>query len=174
MTTIHATAPRIPNQRERRGATLVIGLGNPILCDDGVGLKVAERLTERIGYPADVEIQTDLRGGLQVVERMAGFARVVLIDAIYTGAPPGTIHTLGPNDMETQHSASGHDVNLSTGLALCRKLGLPVPDDADITIVGVEVRDVMTFAERCTPAVEAAVDQAAAKVEHMLACRRSS
>ena len=108
------------------------------------------------------------RGGLRLMERMVGFERAIVIDAICTGAAPGTIHRLSPDAVPTQHSASTHDLNLPTALALGRQAGALLPASEDILILGIEAVDVTTFGEDLTPAVEAAVPQAVQSVLSVL------
>ena len=109
---------------------------------------------------ADVEVSEDYWGGLRLMERMVGFDRAIVIDAMQTGATPGTIRRLAPGSMPTQRSASAHDVNLPTALALGREAGAHLPPDDQILLVGIEAEDILTFGEHCTPAVQAAVPQA--------------
>lgn len=137
--------------------TLVIGLGSPLLCDDSVGLRVAQELRGRLAGRPDVDIEENVRGGLDLMERLAGYDRAVIIDAIVTGAAPGTIHRLTPSDIPTQRSASQHDVNLPTALELGRQLGVRLPESENILLVGIEADDILTFSEQCTPAVAAAI-----------------
>ncbi len=150
--------------------TLVIGLGNPLLSDDGVGVYVARRLRERLADLPGVEVDEDACGGLRLMERLVGFDRGVVVDAIITGrAAPGTLHRLRADALPTQHSASAHDASLATALRFGRQVGAAVPDPGDVVLVGVEAADVTTFAERCTPAVEDAIPAAAAEVVAVLA-----
>ncbi len=138
--------------------TLVLGLGNPILGDDAVGLEVAEEVQQRLAGGCDIEVDTDCRGGLHLMERLVGYERAVLVDAICTGRhPPGTVLVLAADDMPTQHTASAHDVNLPTALRLATHMGLKMPE---ITIVAVEAANVLDFGEQLTPAVAAAVPAA--------------
>jgi hydrogenase maturation protease len=143
---------------------LVLGLGNPVVTDDSVGLRVAAELKPRLADRPNVVVSEDYWGGLRLMERMAGFDRAVVIDAICTGAPPGTIHRLTPGSIPTQRSASTHDVNLTTALALGRTAGLHLPRDEDILLVGVEAEDILSFGEQCTPAVAAAIAPAVEEV----------
>jgi hydrogenase maturation protease len=151
---------------------LVLGLGNPLVTDDSVGLRVAAELKSRLAGVPEVEVGEDFWGGLRLMERMAGFDRAVVIDAIQTGAPPGTIHCLTPASLPTQRSASAHDVNLPTALALGRTAGLHLPGDDDILLVGIEVEDILSFGEQCTPAVDRAiapaVEEAIRAVERLM------
>jgi len=148
--------------------TLVLGLGNPVVSDDAVGLRVAAELRRRLAERPDIEVSEDYWGGLRLMERMIGFDRAVVVDAICTGAPPGTIHRLSPGDIATQRSASAHDVNLPTALAFGRQCGAHLPPDAEIVLVGIEAEDILTFGEQLTPAVEQAVPRAVEAVLEVL------
>ena len=144
--------------------TLVLGLGNPLVTDDSVGLRVAAELKSRLAGRPEVVVSEDYWGGLRLMERMAGFDRAIVIDAICTGAPPGTIRRLTPGSIPTQRSASAHDVNLPTALAVGRTAGLHLPRDEDILLVGIEAEDILSFGEQCTPAVAAAIAPAVEEV----------
>lgn len=148
--------------------TLIIGLGNPLVTDDGVGLRVVAELKSRLAHQPGVEVTEDYWGGLRLMERMVGYERAIVIDAILTGAEPGTIHQLTPDSIPTQRSASAHDMNLPTALALGRQAGVALPDDENILLVGIEVEDVLNFGEECTPAVGAAVPRAVEEVLRFL------
>lgn len=143
--------------------TLVIGLGNPILTDDGVGVKVAYELERTLGDELRecVCITECSVGGLRLMEAMVGYDRVILIDALLSqnGNKPGRISrmTLGELTMisATQHSASAHDTTLVTALDTGRELGLNLPDE--IIIFAIEVENVIDFSEGLTQEVAAAV-----------------
>jgi hydrogenase maturation protease len=140
--------------------TLILGLGNPLITDDSVGLRVVEELKPLLANRTDVEVSEDYWGGLRLMERMIGFDRAIVVDAIHSGAPPGTIHLLTPEGIPTQRSASAHDVNLSTALEFGRQAGAHLPENRHIQLVGIEAEDILTFGERCTPAVQAAISRA--------------
>jgi hydrogenase maturation protease len=148
--------------------TLVLGLGNPLITDDSVGLRVVEALRPLLADRADLEVSEDHWGGLRLMERMIGFDRAIVVDAIQTGAPPGTIHQLTPDGIPTQRSASAHDVNLSTALELGRRAEAHLPKNSDIYLVGIEAQDILTFGEQCTPAVKAAIAPAVESVLKLL------
>jgi hydrogenase maturation protease len=154
--------------------TLILGLGNPLVTDDSVGLRVVEELKPLLADRSDVEVSEDYWGGLRLMERMIGFDRAIVVDAIHTGAPPGTIHWLTPDGIATQRSASAHDVNLSTALEFGRHAGASLPENRCIRLVGIEAEDTLTFGERCTPAVQAAISHAAAAVLKILAAEEMS
>jgi hydrogenase maturation protease len=148
--------------------TLVVGLGNPLLTDDRVGLLVARALRERLADRPGVEVDEDYHGGLRLMERMVGFERAIVVDAIVAGQAPGWIHQLRADDIPTQHTASAHDVNLRTALEFGRTVGAVLPEDDDVRIIGIEAADVATFGTHCTPRVEAAVPAAVATVLELL------
>ncbi len=143
--------------------TLVIGLGNPLLTDDGVGVKVAyeiekELVNEMREYVDVTEVSA---GGLRLMEAMVGYDRVILIDAILqkNDNQPGKITRMTLDDLReispTQHSASAHDTTLVTALDAGRELGLSLPDE--IIIFAIEVENVMDFSEEPTPNVASAI-----------------
>jgi hydrogenase maturation protease len=140
--------------------TLVLGLGNPLLRDDAVGLHVARRLHSLLAESPEVEVDEDYRGGLRLMERLIGFDKAIIVDAICSGGLPGTLHRLAPDGVPTQHSASAHDANLRTALDLGRRAGAQLPEDNEITLIGIEASDVLSFEESLTPSVEAAIPEA--------------
>jgi hydrogenase maturation protease len=148
--------------------TLVLGLGNPILRDDAVGLLVAERLKPLLADQSDIEVGVDYWGGLRLMERMVGFDRAIVIDAIRSGAEPGTLQILSPGELPTQRSSSAHDVNLLTALKLGRQAGAVLPVNERITLLAIEAVDTTNFGEELTPEVAAAIPEAIQTVLKML------
>jgi hydrogenase maturation protease len=144
--------------KNRRPKTLILGLGNPILSDDSAGCRVAMALKESLDMP-EVDIQEAAIAGLDFLELLAGYDRTIIIDAIQTDKGiPGQIYRLGPEILaDTRHAGSPHDVNLATALELGRKLKLKLP--RIITIFAIEVEDVTSFGEKCTPGVTKAIPE---------------
>jgi hydrogenase maturation protease len=142
--------------------TLVLGLGNPLLGDDAVGLKVAALVRERLSGTPGVDVGEGEAGGLRLMERVTGYDRAVLVDAAVTGGTPGTIRRLTPDDLPTQRTAVAHGIDLPRALALGRQLGYPMP--SEVTIVAIEAESVLEFRHELTPAVAAAVEPAVAAV----------
>ena len=143
--------------------TLILGLGNPILSDDGVGIWVARSLEGRLKQQEITVMETSM-AGLDLLDLLVNFDRVILIDAIQTvGGKVGQIYRLEAEAFDaTQHAAGPHDVNFATALELGNKLGLALPQQ--IIIFAVEVEDVTTFSERGTPEVERMIPVCAEKV----------
>ena len=154
--------------------TLILGLGNPILGDDGIGLAVLEHLRPLLTDRPDVVLSEDYWGGLRLMERLIGFDRAIIIDAIVSEQVPGTVLELTPGSIPTQRSSSSHDVNLATALELGRKTGARLPENDDILIVAIEADDVYTFTEKLSPDVEAAIPSAIQAVLNALDHERES
>ena len=149
---------------------LVLGLGNPLLGDDAVGLKVAALVRDRLEGVPGVNVEEEEAGGLRLMERMTGYDRVVLVDAAVTGGTPGEVRRLAPDDLPTQRTATAHGIDLPSALVLGRQLGYPMP--AEVTIVAIEAERVLEFRHDMTPAVAAAVEPAVAAVLEELARAR--
>lgn len=165
---------------KNEGTTLVIGLGNPILGDDGVGWKVAQvvarkieqkpnPLLERPGKSA-VEVDCLAIGGLGLMERMVGYRRVILIDALNSRAQPNGALSIFPLEAlpnrAVGHLFSAHDTTLQNALAVGRAMGADLP--LEVTVVAIEAENVYDFGEELSPAVSAAVPQAAQAVLDLL------
>ena len=144
---------------------LIIGLGNPILTDDGVGVKVAYEVEKAIGtnLPANLTITEASVGGLRLMELLIGFDRVILIDALLTetDGKTGEIHHMSFDDLRnispTQHSASAHDTSLVTAVDAGREMGFHLPENFSIYAISVE--NILDFSEEPTPAVAAAIPE---------------
>ncbi len=155
--------------------TLILGLGNPLLGDDGVGWRVAEECAARLRAgtsqwagtsPAptsapNVEIDFHAGGGLSLMERLIGYDRAILIDAITTGEPLGTTHAFPLEELPTfkaGHLTSSHDMTLRHALELGKRMDAHLPDA--IFVVAVEARVEFDFKEELSPAVAEAVPRA--------------
>ena len=150
---------------------LVLGLGNPLLGDDAVGLKVAALVRDRLNGATGVDVEEEEAGGLRLMERMTGYDRAVLVDAAVTGGTPGEVRRLAPDDLPTQRTATAHRIDLPSALLLGRQLGYPMP--SEVTIVAIEAESVLEFRHDMTPAVAAAVEPAVAAVLEELARDRT-
>lgn len=148
--------------------TLVLGLGNPLLTDDGVGLRVAERLQAALAGRHGVEVTVDYCGGLRLMERLVGYRRAIIIDAARRGAPVGSVSILAADSSSTRHSGSAHDVDLACALELGRRAGAELPGPDDIRIVAIEAQEVEAFGESCTPEVAAVIAPAVELVRGLL------
>jgi hydrogenase maturation protease len=137
--------------------TIIIGIGNPVLTDDSVGIQVVRELGRRLQANPDTVTRELCAGGIRLVEEMAGFERAIIVDAIVTqDGEPGTVYVLGPSDLrKTRNTCSTHDASLVEALELGGIAGLRLP--AEIRIWAIEAGDVETFGETLTEPVKRAV-----------------
>lgn len=106
------------------GGTVVIGLGNPLVGDDGLGLAALEQLRARC-TDGDVELVDGGTWGLSLLPVIESAARVLLLDAIDAGGLPGTLHILRRVDLPRYLATriSPHEVDLQDVLALAELRG---------------------------------------------------
>jgi hydrogenase maturation protease len=138
--------------------TLFIGVGNPFRGDDGVGIAVVQRLRKEI--PPGVRVQEESGDGTELLEAWKGAECVILVDAVQSGAPPGTIHRLdaGIERLPTWFSrASTHAFGVAEAIELARAMGdLP----ARLIVYGMEGLDFSAGTE-LSPEIAEAVPAAA-------------
>jgi len=147
--------------------TLVLGLGNEILSDDGIGPRLVKDLTGMFDSP-QLEFKTVSLGGLEVMELLTGFDKAVLIDAIHTrDGKPGTVYYFSPSDFrETSNLSNLHDVSFLTALRLARTLDLNIP--SDLYIIAVEIYEDLVFSENLTPVLNRKYSGTLKKVHEIL------
>ncbi len=135
--------------------TLVIGLGSPLMCDDGVGLVALERLREA-GVPGDVTLAVGGTWGLNLLPLVEGAERLLVLDAVRAGRPPGTVVRLEgeqvPRFLMTK--LSPHQIDLREVLALAEFRGT-TPEE--VVVIGLEPERVEMHAG-LTAAVAAGVE----------------
>jgi hydrogenase maturation protease len=150
--------------------TLVIGLGNPILTDDGVGIYAARVVRNALPPDSGIDVIELAVGGLALMEAMIDYERVIVLDAVWSPEEEtGAVLEFGVGNLPgTLNTASAHDVNLPTALRAGRSLGASLPADEDIHIVGVTANEVLTFGERPNPRVAAAIPEAVGRVLALL------
>ena len=152
---------------------LVIGLGNPILGDDGVGWRVAEEVERRlVGDPAlpPATVERLAVGGLALMESLVGYERAIIVDSYLGDGEPGAVRSGslgGLADRPAGHLDSAHDTSLAAALSAGRALGARLPDEVMVVTVDTVAQDV--FDDSLTPPVEAAVNLAADEVMALLA-----
>ena len=141
--------------------TLILGIGNTILSDDGVGIKVAEEIKKTVD---NVDIKSLSISGLAILSEIDGYEKVIIIDSMKTGkSPPGSVIKLSLDDLSYAVNLSCyHNVNLPTALEIGKRYCKGTPKD--IEIYAIEVKDNVTFSERCTPEIERAIPEIAKKI----------
>ncbi len=136
--------------------TRIIGLGNTILSDDGVGVYAAREVRCRLaemGCAEAADVVETETGGFDLMELVAGWDRVILLDALqFEGVTPGSVVRIDPQDLRTSlRIRSVHDIDLPTALGLGRCLGLKMPEE--ILIYGIQAEDAHTLGESLTSPV---------------------
>lgn len=133
---------------------IFVGLGNPILSDDAVGILVLDALKEKAGNTEGLVFSEANSGGLALLDLINGFDEVVLIDSIITNqVEPGTLMILTPEDFsETRHISNLHDINFATALKVGSHMGYVLP--SKFSIYAIEVKEVLEFGHKLTPEIE--------------------
>ncbi|MGI6217758.1 MAG: hydrogenase maturation protease [Coriobacteriales bacterium] len=138
----------------------VMGIGNILLMDEGVGPEVAKRLSEEYEFPENVEVMDCATMGYALLPEFRDFDLVVVIDAVDgTGQPAGTVFRFEPEDMARRtEPPSAHDVRIGDVIDSAKMLGY----EARGTCVGIQVENMSPsdFFIGLTPDVEAAVPKA--------------
>lgn len=136
---------------------VVVGLGNEIASDDGVGLHAATALAAELRDRSDVEVVALPWAGFALLDVLRGRRRAVLIDGLTTGRHrPGAVVRLDEADFGgSVRLNSFHDINYPTVMALGRTMGWEMPDE--VAIWGIEMAVSDEFGEELTPAVADAV-----------------
>ncbi len=148
--------------------TVIIGLGNPILSDDGVGIFAAREIKKVLPSNIQVDVKEASLAGFNLLDLMLGYQEAIIIDSIQTkDGQVGDIYEFSPDALkETVRLASIHDLNLPTSLELGKRLQMPVPEK--VLIYAVEVEDNTTFYEGCCAKVSASIPAIVQRVvEHL-------
>jgi hydrogenase maturation protease len=141
----------------------IIGLGNSILTDDGVGIYAAREVSRRLseaGLEDGIDIVESEVAGFALMELMNGWDKIILIDSIqFDGLEPGTVVRIEPEDLHTSlRIRSVHDIDLPTALKLGKHLGLKMP--SNFAIFGIQAKDSLTFGECLTNDAERGLGEA--------------
>jgi hydrogenase maturation protease len=151
-------------------STLVLGLGNVLACDDGVGPITAEMVSEEIQRRGDeegIEIVASSASGLALLEILADHDRAIVIDAILTGRrPAGSIVEMGMDEIGRVVAPSTHQAGLPELAAVAERLGLSFP--ARTRVFAVEVVDPYTLGVPLTEPVVHAIPELVRRVTDQL------
>ncbi|MDO9548966.1 MAG: hydrogenase maturation protease [Candidatus Marinimicrobia bacterium] len=134
---------------------LILGLGNDLLTDDGIGIYIAEKIKSEISR-ADIICSAD--SGFGLLDHMLGYDQVILIDSIITGKTKvGEIHHFSSSDFSQRVPFSIHSTDIISILEYSRKCGFSVPNK--IEFLAVEIEDNQTFNESFSDSIESQKDQ---------------
>ena len=149
--------------------TIVIGLGNPILGDDGIGWKVAEEVKQQLVPDSPVDVEFLSLGGISLMEHLIGCERAIVIDAVTADHETGSVIVSKLNEMPDHsafHIASAHDTSLQNAFKLGREMGAKLPED--VFIVGIATDPVYDFSEELSLSVMESIPNAIKIVINLL------
>jgi len=155
-----AERPRADDEPDVK--TLLLGMGNPIVSDDAVGIMLTRDVGAALGPRPGVDVVDECSiGGLNLLDLVAGYDRLVVIDSIKTrGGVAGTWYRFDATDLrDTMNLRNVHDANFATAMQLGRTVGMRLPDDRDIHVLAVEIDDNINFGEELSPVLAAAYDE---------------
>ncbi len=134
--------------------TLILGLGNILMQDEGVGVRVVEAMRD-VPLPPGVDLLDGGTAGLSLLELMEGYDRVIVVDAVGAGAEPGAIFKLRPEDLAAMPNVqltSFHQVGLMGVLQLAELVG----QRPEVVIIGVQPAS-LDWGTELTPQLKDAV-----------------
>lgn len=156
---------------DARGGIFVIGLGNPLMRDDGIGLLALERLARRQDLPGGAELVDGGTWGMNLLPLIETAGAVLFLDAIRLGDEPGTVHELEGDAVPRRlaHKLSPHQIDLGEVLAVAMLRGTLPPR---LVALGIEPAEV-AMGTGLSPRVEAGMpellDRVAARLERLMA-----
>ncbi len=152
------------------GRTVVLGLGNPVLGDDGVGLAVAAELKRLLAEAPvrGVDVLASTRAGFDLIDILRGYTSAILVDCIVLPDPrPGTVRRLAVDDVSgCARLVNAHEMSVGTTFRLAERMGISMP--TDVEIIAVEAGNTSTIGEGLTPAVQASVEPLAREIYNRL------
>ncbi|MDD5330326.1 MAG: HyaD/HybD family hydrogenase maturation endopeptidase [Sulfuricella sp.] len=138
---------------------IVLGVGNILLSDEGVGVRTIEKLQRDFILPAEVEVIDGGTTGMEMLEDLAGADHIVIVDAVRSGQAPASIVKLTGDQVPVffRTKLSPHQIGLSDVLATLELTG---EAPGGITVIGVEPASLETAIE-LSPQVEALLPELA-------------
>lgn len=148
---------------------LILGIGNPLMTDEGAGVRVAELLMGGYEFPESVEVIDAGTMGLGIMNLFRDRDLVIVVDAVdKTGHEPGTVVIMTPEQLapaQVMHSL--HDMRFSHVLEAAALTGI----EPEAVCVGIQVESMEQWVTELTPAVESALPAAVAAVLDLLQTR---
>jgi hydrogenase maturation protease len=132
--------------------TLILGLGNPILTDDGVGLRVARELANLI---PEAHVVTTSLAGLNLLDLLPDYDRICLIDACLTGEVQSGSWRRLEDGWGALHLFTSHGMDFRELIVLGRNMGLNISDA--VYVYGIEIKTPVCFGEELSPELESKV-----------------
>ncbi|MEY8487899.1 hydrogenase maturation protease [Parabacteroides sp. ASD2025] len=143
---------------------LVLGVGNLLLKDEGVGIHVIRTL-EKEELPSNVSLMDGGTGGLHLISWIQDYDRIIMVDATLDSNPPGTVRLIRPRyATDFPPLMSAHEIGLRDmieAMILTEKL-------PDIQLIVVSAEDISEVGMELTPVVEAAVPKVVEMIKQII------
>ena len=139
-----------PNKRR----AIVLGIGNTIRLDDGVGIVVVETLENSLKNQLNVEFDTMQTGGVDILSSIDGFDFAVIVDAAFMNAEAGDAKWLSTEllDRDVRLYSSDHSASVLETISMAKSIdNLDIPKE--IAILGIQVKETKGFGEKLTDPV---------------------
>lgn len=146
---------------------LIIGIGNTILSDDAIGIIIAKKIYDTLlknKQASNVECVETSYAGWRLIDLIAGYKRVIIIDAIQSGGTIGECYKVSRSNINSFHLQVSHGMDLETSLELAKKSGMDVPED--ISIYAVEVKNPYEFGEKLSPEIAVKIPEITKGIIH--------
>jgi len=152
---------------ENKKDILILGLGNDILMDDGIGPKLVWHLEKTFPHP-NIKYDTAAVGGMELIEMIRDYEHVIIIDAIKTlNGVPGTVYYLTPaNFKETLHASHIHDISFLVALRMAENAGIYITEKIDI--IAIEIVEDLIFGNDFTPLLQGKFEEIKKEIEVMV------
>lgn len=136
---------------------LVLGVGNILLADEGVGVRVVEAFQQRYAIPAGVDVLDGGTAGMDLLDALSSRSHIVIVDAVRTGAEPGTIVRLAGAEVPALFSnrISPHQLGISDVLAILRLID---QEPRHLALIGIVPAD-LDLGLTLSDAIAAKVDE---------------
>ncbi len=147
--------------------TIVVGVGNPLLGDDGIGIVVAKEFKKE-AKQLDIVIEEAYTGGMNLLDIILGYDRAILVDAVsIPSIEAGSVMVLDPMTMPSAHSTNPHDLSFPEAVEVARRTGeRRVP--SEIVLIAVNIIPQFDFSSELSEKVREAIPLAMLKVRDLL------
>lgn len=141
---------------------LVLGVGNILLHDEGIGVRVIEELQARYEFSENVEFFDGGTLGLRLLDPIVGADYLIVVDAVQNGEPPGTLYRLDADHLNKRISfkSSIHQLDLVETLAYAEILG----NRPTTVIIGIEPADISPWGLQLTQVVQSRMEEMCGRV----------
>lgn len=146
---------------------LVLGIGNILLRDEGVGVRVIERM-QQIPLPEDVELVDGGTAGADLLDVLADRRKVIVIDAVEADCEPGTVLRFSADDL-TEPDGVGmslHELGLGQALKMTKQLG---SEPKEVVVFGIKPKDIscgLELSEEIAASVPKVVELVLAEIKN--------